>query len=162
MSQRLWTPLHDWLSKLGLCKPFCLSKIQCSKLKSPVSLWSSVSQLGREEGEWRFSHLPPGVFFKCHNQLFSYTSPFLSSRCLFTFFTTFIPSPNLCLPPIIEKYFCIWSHVFDKSLIFVIVYVWESYRPYKKNQPLNCARVETFLVINLQWVNSKMQQTTNF
>ena len=83
MSRRLWTPLHGWLGKLGLCKPFCPSKIQCGKLKSPVSLCSGMSQLDREEGEWRFFSFTTWRFLKCHNQLFPRTplssiSPFNS------------------------------------------------------------------------------------
>lgn len=108
MSHRLWTPLHDWLGKLGLCKPFCLSKIQCSKLKSPVSLRSGMSQLGREAAEWRFSHLPPGVFLQvswpAFLPLFSVSLFKSSHQALFNFLPpSLLPQPDLHLPPLLVE-----------------------------------------------------------
>lgn len=91
MSQRLWTPLHGWLGKLGLCKPSRPSKIQCGKLKSPVSLCSGLSQLDREEGEWRSFSFTTWRFLKCHNQLsppHTHTSPPIP---LFNSFYLFAP-----------------------------------------------------------------------
>lgn len=101
MSLRLWTPLHGWLGKLGLCKPFCPSKIQCSKLKSPVSLCSSMSQLGREEGEWRFFSFTTWRFLKCHNQLFFHTLFSLLTLFILLFSSLSLPlSLYLLFPPL--------------------------------------------------------------
>lgn len=166
MSQRLWAPLHDWLGKLGLCKPFCLSKIQCSKLKSQVSLCSGMSHLGREEAERRFFSFTTWRFLKCHNQRFSHTLLFHSNyfyHALFfifpilLFFPSFFFIPvSLLFPPLFGK--LLFAKCYTQSSSFwhmrLVFNIFEKpdlagWQTKGKQESWNCPARKTSLDINL-------------
>lgn len=162
MSQRLWTPLHGWLGKLGLCKPSRPSKIQCGKLKSPVSLCSGLSQLDREEGEWRFFSFTTWRFLKCHNQQFPPPHTLLLqflflTLSIFLLLLSVAPAPLNLTSPFLFCFVkcCIQSSLSWHTRPLFIMYL-RSRIPQTDRLRLNSShrgvrKRETSPLINLQW-----------